>query len=166
MKSWGVLGNAALSKQCCTKICPLNSGWESIKWSINSSPTQPFTFNRKRDRACMGRRATYSVRQLQKVESWRMSSSDEKNVCQLPVVPQIVCEKLYQTGQLTQPTSLCALYRKTATKRCQMSTTVMVSHLHRLLQQNIITRLAVPSVVSLHRPPIGLQIVAFHVWPH
>ena len=165
MKSWGVLGNAALGAQCCTKICPLNSGWESIKWSINSSPTQPFTFNRKRDRACMGRRAAYSGRQLQKLESWRMNSSDEKNTSQFPMVPQCHLQQAVSNRMTGTAYIVLCLYKKMATKRCQINATAIINHLHRLLQQDIITGFAVLFVVSPHHAPISMQTATFHMWP-
>lgn len=78
----------------------------------------------------------------------------------------VICSKLYQTGWLAQPTYFCASHRKMATKRCQMNTTAVIDHLHRLLQQNVITRFAVLFVVSSHHGPISIQIATLHMWPH
>lgn len=47
-----------------------------------------------------------------------------------------------------------------------MSTTATVRHLHRLLQHDIIIRVAVPSVVSQHHASISMQIVALRMWSH
>lgn len=102
MRSWGVLGNAALTAQCCTKICLLNSVWESIKRSISSSPTQPFTFSRKGDRPCMGRRGSH---RSWRVEDWnvQMSKMHPSYLWYL----RVDYKKLHQTGQLAQSMFLC-----------------------------------------------------------
>jgi len=95
-----------------------------------------------------------------------MNCSDEQNASQLPVVPQDSLQVKPNRTAGTAHVILCFVQEDGHKKRCHMSTTATVRHLHRLLQHDIIIRVAVPSVVSQHHASISMQIVALRMWSH